>query len=195
MKIYTKTGDRGQTSLLGGKRVDKSHAALEAYGTTDELNSVIGIVISNLGILRSQSNLEAYAEEVSGWLVDLQRHLFILGSHLACEDEKIRARLPEVPESFVHWMEATIDHCETQLEPLSNFILPGGSRTASFLHFARTICRRAERLTVDLSEKNKMAATVVTHLNRMSDLLFVLARYANKKEGHKDQIWAGTAQS
>lgn len=189
MKIYTKTGDDGQTALLSGARVNKDDHRLEAYGTVDELNSVLGLVVSHLSILKSQANLEQYCTEVSGWLEKTQHQLFSIGSHLACDNEKMRSRLPALNESSIQEMEQIIDQCETSLPALKNFILPGGSRTSALLHLARSVCRRAERNTVASHQIEAIDPLIIKTLNRLSDMLFVLARYANFREGHPDKLW------
>lgn len=188
MKIYTKTGDKGQTSLLSGKRVNKNDPRLMAYGTVDELNSSLGVVIAHLNILKSQANQSAHAEEMMFWLKTIQNQLFTVGSHLACDSEKWQSQLPVISADFVESLERIIDKCETQLPKLKNFILPGGSRISAFLHVSRTVCRRAEREVVAI-ENSTTPEIITVYLNRLSDLLFVLARYTNFREGFPDQVW------
>ncbi len=179
MKIYTKTGDEGTTGLVGGKRISKSHLRLEAYGTFDELNSVIGCVRSGTPLGNYDSLLEAF-----------QNDLFNAGSRLACTDEKILAKLPELRPAAITDMESAIDAMTTKLPPLKNFILPGGTSGAALLHLARTVCRRAERLVVRLKDSGEAVDDIsIQYLNRMSDCLFVLARYVNFEGGVEDVLW------
>lgn len=172
MKIYTKTGDKGETSLLGGTRVRKSHEKIEAYGTVDELNAAIGV-------------LAASAPSHTAFLRAIQHNLFNVGSLLATE-RKLNFNLPELKESDILELENEIDRLNDQLPPLNNFILPGGSLQSAYAHMARTICRRAERRVVDLSENHSL---IVQYLNRLSDYLFVLSRALLKQEGLEEIIW------
>ncbi|MBI3385170.1 cob(I)yrinic acid a,c-diamide adenosyltransferase [Candidatus Gottesmanbacteria bacterium] len=196
MKIYTRTGDGGQTSLYGGKRVLKSDLRIEAYGSVDELNSVVGVVItesqknkttkilferSENFSLRSKNNLISF-EEV---LLEIQGDLLLIGSLLA--GYKISSIKYQVLSSKK--LENLIDNLEKGLPELRNFILPGGSRTGSLLHLARTICRRAERRVVELNQKETIDKNIIIYLNRLSDLLFVMARFVNKEEGIKEIVW------
>lgn len=188
-KIYTKTGDQGKTSLVGGTRVAKTDARLAAYGTLDELNSVLGIIRSQLG----GADLKQFAAEVEPSLQTIQNNLFNIGSHLACEDEKLRTQLPQLSPGAIHSLEHEMDVWESELSPLRNFILPGGSPLAAFTHLARTVCRRAERETVALSLSPAGATAVNTeqmiYLNRLSDWLFLLAREFNRLLGQHDITW------
>lgn len=184
-KIYTKTGDKGQTSLVGGSRVAKTDSRLEAYGTIDELNSVLGLVRSHL----RGSNLDAFESVIDGALQTVQNNLFNIGSHLACEDEKLRAGLPKPNSAHLLALEKDMDLWEAELPPLKNFILPGGSLLAAFAHQARTVCRRAERETVRLSERATIDPETVVYLNRMSDWLFLLARKFNFQAKNADVEW------
>lgn len=186
MKIYTKTGDAGQTSLVGGQRVNKTHARLEAYGTIDELNSYVGLCISSL---RSEMSLSQNLEKVEEVLVDLSRlqhKLFNTGSLLACEDGDLAKKLPQIQKQDIEWMELAIDEAQKKLSPLKEFILPGGSQSSSHFQVARTIARRAERcilrLFEGLTDDDPLKDTntlVLAFVNRTSDYLFVLARLAN----------------
>lgn len=176
-KIYTKTGDKGQTGLVGGKRVSKNDPRLEAYGTVDELNSCVGLAISLLP--------KGKASEVAALLKKIQNELFNLGSRLACDDTEMMKHLPGITDEQVRAMETKMDEWENQLAPLKNFILPGGSPAASALHMARTICRRAERHTIALN----VEPTLVVYLNRLSDFLFTMARQVNAELGEKDVAW------
>lgn len=181
MKIYTKTGDAGQTGLFGGDRVSKASARVEAYGDVDELNSVLGIVRADLDLgTRFETLLEA-----------IQSRLFDLGAELANERGKDLG-IPLVDEDDVVAMEHAIDHAEDELAPLRTFVLPGGSRLAAHLHLARTVCRRAERRVVALAESGAtVRPEVLRYLNRLSDLFFVLARLANHRAGIADVPWVG----
>lgn len=180
MKIYTKTGDKGQTSLVGGQRVSKADARLEAYGSVDELNAVLGLLIAEL---------EAHPKEFAKALQTLkqtQNFLFHVGSHLACVDEKIKAGLPKLQDEWVVAYEKEMDDMTAELSPLKEFILPGGSFAASWSHLGRTVARRAERCCVALEDTEGL---VIQILNRLSDYLFVLARFCNLKLGSADVTW------
>jgi cob(I)alamin adenosyltransferase len=178
MKIYTKTGDKGETGLLGGERVPKDALRIEAYGVVDELNSVLGVVRA----LRPKKKIDDVLKKI-------QHHLFILGADLATPNEKKRSSLPRIENADCDSLERTIDTIELSLRPLKAFILPGGTLVASQLHFARTVCRRAERSIVRLSRVEYIGHDVIVYLNRLSDLLFVLARYANHADGKKEVQW------
>ncbi len=180
MKIYTRTGDDGTTSLFAGGRVKKDDARVEAYGTVDELNSV-------LGIARAISK----NDEINGIIQEIQNYLFHLGADLATPFEVENLRVKRISKEDVEKIEKWIDEIDLRLEPLRNFILPGGTLLASFLHLARTVCRRAERRIVYLSEREKINTQIIPFINRLSDLLFVLARYANKIENVPDVKWTG----
>lgn len=181
MKIYTRTGDEGTTGLFGGGRVAKSHPRVAAYGDIDELNSILGWV-------RSTAPTDFHDE-----LFDkIQRDLFSIGGHLATPDpEKVRAALAKADLSTarVAEFEALIDHADRELPVLRAFILPGGSPKAAALHVARTVCRRAERSVVDLTESTSVPSDFIVYLNRLSDLLFTLARLANHRSGLTDLTW------
>lgn len=183
-KVYTRTGDQGKTSLIGGTRVSKAHLRLETYGTIDELNSVIGVVIASAGV----------DSEVQAILQRIQSDLFDIGSHLACEDAQMREKLPLIHEDHIGELEALMDTYSLALPALKNFVLPGGSLAASHAHIARTVCRRAERLCVALSESATDGAQVepliTRYLNRLSDYLFVLARKLNHDVGISEVLWA-----
>lgn len=181
LKIYTKTGDDGTTGLFGGERVRKDSARIEAYGTVDELNSAVGVARS-----------EDAPQELSDLLREMQVGLFVLGADLATPlDQKITYNIPRIERSDVERLERLIDEHESHLSPLKNFILPGGSECAAHLHMARTICRRAERLLVTLRDEDAIGEHDLIFLNRLSDLLFVLARRANKLAGVEDVEWDG----
>jgi len=180
MKIYTRGGDTGETSLFGGERVRKSAPRVSAYGEVDELNSVVGVARAEI----SHGDLRAKLETI-------QSSLFDLGGELATPGAARAKAGPRVAEADVAELEGWIDALETELEPLRNFILPGGSRAASHLHLARTVCRRAERIMVELADQpgEMVSAPSLKYVNRLSDYLFVAGRYANDK-GARDVLWA-----
>ncbi|HJU76199.1 MAG TPA: cob(I)yrinic acid a,c-diamide adenosyltransferase [Gemmatimonadaceae bacterium] len=181
MKIYTKTGDGGETGLFGGGRVGKDHPRVEAYGDVDELNAAIGVARSAEALPR--------IDEV---LVPIQRDLFGIGAMLATPNlEKMREQLAKarLDDTRIAELESAIDACENELEALRSFILPGGSAKAAALHVARTVCRRAERRVVHLQREIEIPDVVVRYLNRLSDLLFMLARVANKAGGRGEVTW------
>lgn len=176
MKIYTKTGDSGETGLFGGGRVSKDHPRVRAYGEVDELNAALGFA----------ATLEPVAFE-SSLLQAIQRDLFTMGAELATPD---RGKLREVLDAaHVGALEKVIDRHEAHLTPLKNFILPGGAPKAAALHVARTVCRRAERAVVSLKHEQPINESIIHYLNRLSDLLFVLARAVNAQTGHADITW------
>jgi cob(I)alamin adenosyltransferase len=178
MKIYTKTGDKGQTSLLGGSRVPKHHLRIESYGTIDELNS-------HIGLLRDQA-INAKHIEV---LLEIQDRLFTIGSYLASEPQKSKVKIPLLKEEDVVFLEKQIDELNDSLPPMRSFILPGGHTTVSFCHIARCVCRRAERLVVHLSETETVSDTILRYLNRLSDYLFVLARKLSEELKASEIPW------
>jgi len=165
MKIYTKTGDKGYTSLIGGTRVPKHHLRIESYGTVDELNSYIGLI-------RDQE-LTEYDKEI---LKQIQDRLFTIGSSLAADPEKSKMIIPDLHAEDVELLEKEMDRMNERLPELRHFILPGGSNAISYCHIARCVCRRAERLSVHLAEESKVDEQVNIYLNRLSDYLFTLAR-------------------
>lgn len=180
MKIYTKTGDTGQTSLFGGARLPKHHLRIEAYGTVDELNSVLGCAVTELKDAPLKSEL-----------LEIQKQLFVLGAELASPQADSKMSAGFLQESQINHLENLIDQMEQGLAPLTQFILPGGSRSSSLLHLARTVCRRAERLVVHLNSEEALRNQVIVYLNRLSDYLFVAARWANKQEAVEDVLWNG----
>jgi cob(I)alamin adenosyltransferase len=172
MKIYTKTGDKGYTSLIGGTRVPKHHLRIDSYGTVDELNSYIGLI-------RDQQ-LNDMDKDM---LKQIQDRLFTIGSSLAADPDKSRMAIPDLYETDITLLETEMDRMNEALPELRHFILPGGSNTISYCHIARCVCRRAERLCVLLAEESKVDEKVIIYLNRLSDYLFTLARmvgYADK---------------
>lgn len=178
MKIYTKTGDKGFTSLIGGTRVPKYDLRIETYGTVDELNSYIGLI-------RDQE----VSDQQSALLKEIQDRLFTIGSSLASDPEKSRMKLPDLHLSDVELLEQQIDQMTGELPQLRHFILPGGGQSVSFCHIARCVCRRAERLCVHLSEDSHVDQTVIVYLNRLSDFLFVLARKLCKDMDVAENQW------
>ncbi len=179
MKLYTKTGDSGLTSLNDGKRVKKNAARVETYGTVDELNAIIGIARS----FDLPSEMEADFEHLS-------LDLFNLGSDIATRrNADVKFKVVRIEQGNVDWLERKIDEYDEKLPTLTHFILPGGTKAAAFLHQARTVCRRAERLAISLSESEDIGEFVVIYLNRLSDYLFVAARLANFYAGKSDILW------
>ena len=178
-RIYTKTGDEGLTGLGGGRRVPKDSPRVSAYGTVDELNSAIGVALA-LGL----------SDRLVDELGRIQNELFDLGSDLCWpSDDERRARIPTVQPHNVERLETLIDELNETVGPLSNFLLPGGSPGAAQLHVARTICRRAERATITLSREEAIGDLVLPYLNRLSDALFVMARYENHANGVDEPLW------
>jgi cob(I)alamin adenosyltransferase len=180
-RVYTKTGDGGDTHLVGGHRVGKDDLRIECYGTVDELNSAIGV-----------ARLHAQAPEVHGIdeiLARVQSELFNLGSQLATRAEDIRPTQPVIQERHVIRLESEIDRFNEDLAELKSFVLPGGGALGAHLHLCRTVCRRAERLAVALGRRETVAPEVIHYLNRLSDALFVLARAAAQKTGHAEVLW------
>lgn len=180
MKIYTKTGDKGKTSLIGGTKVLKSDRRIEAYGTVDELNSFIGLCLDHL---------ESYL--IENKLSEIQDRLFTIGSALACDPEKeTKLKIPDLHEEDVVLLEHEMDKMNELLPPMKSFILPGGHVAASTLHIARCVCRRAERCCVRLQKKKtEVDPLIIKYLNRLSDYLFVLARFAAHQLGAEEIPW------
>ncbi|MBI4051426.1 MAG: cob(I)yrinic acid a,c-diamide adenosyltransferase [Elusimicrobia bacterium] len=178
-KIYTKTGDKGETGLIGGSRVPKNHPRVSAYGDVDELNSHLGTALSHLP---KDSMYDPLKEHLS----EIQKDLFDIGAILASP----KSTSQEIPVSKITKMEQEIDRYTQELPPLKNFILPGGCPPGAALHLARTVCRRAERSVVALSSKEKVTSSVITYLNRLSDFLFTSARWVNYKQGASETLWA-----
>lgn len=178
MKIYTKKGDTGTTGLIGGTRILKSSLRIEAYGTIDELNSFIGVV-------RDQKIDDVYQKQ----LIEIQDRLFTIGSSLASDPEKSNMKIPDLLPSDVEALEKWMDEMESQLPEMKHFILPGGHQAVSFCHVARCICRRAERIIVDLHQHEFVADLVIVYVNRLSDYLFVLGRILGQDLGATEQPW------
>jgi len=180
VKIYTRAGDDGSTSLVGPGRVPKSSARIEAYGCVDELNAVLGLV-------RAHDHEDWLASELDV----IQSQLFQVGAELATTEAQALAKLERVSDPDVLQLEGWIDRLELDLAPLKNFIVPGGSELAARLHLARTVCRRAERRIVALHAAEPTEAVLIRYLNRLADLLFVMARWSNHRGGVAEQIWRG----
>lgn len=181
MKIYTRTGDKGDTGLIDGSRISKSDLRIIAYGEVDEANSHIGLIISNI-------EMNSIFDDIRKILLSIQQNLFVLGAELAnprsLKDDKML-----VKKEMISTMEKHIDNFESELEPISYFVLPGGTIESSLLHICRTVVRRAERSTVALAKEQKINQEIVTYLNRLSDLFFVLARVTNKRQKRNDTPW------
>lgn len=185
-KVYTRTGDGGQTRLAGGQQVWKDNMRVEAYGTVDELNASIGLVrVMNAELSGSHGEAGQLEEELR-WI---QNKLFDIGGILATAPGQTFKNMPRVTEQDVSRLEKTIDRCQKDLTPLKEFILPGGGRVSGFLHQARTVSRRAERMCVRLSREEPVEDMIVKYLNRLSDALFVLARWAAKTHGEPEFLW------
>jgi cob(I)alamin adenosyltransferase len=178
MKIYTKTGDSGKTSLIGGKKVDKCCDRLESYGTIDELNAHIGLVFDTCN-----------DEQVRGVLANVQRNLFTVGAQLACEDAE-KFRLSTIDAQQIELLEQTIDNYTANLPQLKDFILPAGYAVATQCHVARTVCRRAERCIIKLNETEAVDANIRIYINRLSDFLFVLSRKIMNDHGFAEVTWS-----
>lgn len=216
MKIYTKGGDHGTTSLFGGKRVEKDNLRVEAYGNVDELNSLIGVILFDLLSLRGpheRSNLEITTSRSAGLamthgveknikdkLIRVQTELFVLGADLSAPlDIPTKGRsafggkvkVPRIKKTFISRLEKEIDHWEKELPKITKFILPGGSKIGAKLHFARTVARRAERAITALAKVEKVNVNAQIYINRLSDWFFVAARYANKLQHIEEKIWQG----
>ena len=185
-KVYTKTGDAGKTRLAGGQEVWKDALRVEAYGTVDELNSIIGLARVFNRDLAKENPSKDQLEDVLRWI---QNKLFDLGGILATSPGETFKNMPTVTVAHVTHLEQRIDSCQEDLEPLKEFILPGGGKVSGFLHQARTICRRAERLCVTLSREEEVSPEVIRFLNRLSDALFVFARWVAKTQGEPEYLW------
>ena len=180
-KLYTRSGDRGETGLYGRRRVRKDHPRVVAYGTIDELNSVLGVAASISRAAKLTKTIEA-----------IQNELFDIGAELASVEpanKRAQSAVPKLTQARVAWLEELIDEYDAKVPELRNFILPGGTTVASFLHLARTVARRAERETVALARTERVNPQVLAYLNRLCDLLFALARYANKSARRREVLW------
>lgn len=188
-KVYTRTGDSGETALVGGTRVPKNHQRINAYGTVDELNAILGIVVAHARLAKDQVVLSA----VEGSLLRIQNHLFNVGADLATLPEHRWAGMIRVGTTDVDWLEGEIDKLNEDLEPLKEFILPGGGIISTFCHQARTVCRRAERESMFLLNLEGEDLGVLTYLNRLSDYLFVLGRWVAKASNESETYWSKDA--
>lgn len=184
-KIYTKSGDDGTTRLVDGSCVEKFNPRVEAYGTVDELNSYLGVVRAHLQNLPELISLDATLEKI-------QNELFNIGSLLATENDEVFKMLPLITSGQIQHLEHQIDLMTSQLPELRNFILPAGHLATAHLHVARTFCRRSERRAAEIAVKDSRYAETLQYLNRLSDYLFVAARWTNLKTGHQDVIWKKT---
>jgi cob(I)alamin adenosyltransferase len=185
-KVYTRTGDKGGTGLVGGKRVAKDSSRIEAYGTIDELNSVIGLTRVFNEEKRDDADAHRFLDQV---LRQIQDELFDLGSELATPTDFSYPGMYRVGEAEVKKIEQLIDECQKELEPLRSFILPGGGRIGAYLHQCRTVCRRAEREILRLSRAEELSQWPLKYVNRLSDLFFVLSRWISKQTGEKEYLW------
>ncbi len=184
-RIYTKTGDKGETGLAGGGRVSKDSDRIEAYGTVDELNSIIGIARSLFKKIPDRPLIQ----KIDPCFYKIQNILFVVGADLATAPGKTYPNQPFIQEKQILELETWMDEWQEDLKPLPEFILPGGGEIASFLHLARTVCRRAERVAVRLSRKEEVRPEVIRYLNRLSDALFVLSRWLSHKLGEEETLW------
>ncbi len=185
-KVYTRTGDAGKTRLAGGQEVWKDCLRVEAYGTVDELNASVGLARAMNAEAATKSAASTQLEEDLRWV---QNKLFDVGSILATVPGQTFPNMPEVTAQDVTKLETMIDRCQEELAPLKEFILPGGGKVSATLHQARTICRRAERICIHLSREESVAAELNKYLNRLSDALFVLARWVSKTQGEPEFLW------
>lgn len=185
-KVYTRTGDAGKTRLAGGQEVWKDSVRVEAYGTVDELNSMLGLARALNEQAGTNTGASTFMENTLKWT---QNKLFDLGGILATAPGEVFPNMPTVADADVAHVEHLIDECQKDLAPLKEFILPGGGQLPALLHVARTICRRAERLCVTLAKEESVSAELVTFLNRLSDALFVFARWVAKQQGEPELLW------
>jgi cob(I)alamin adenosyltransferase len=185
-RVYTRTGDKGNTALVGGRRVPKDSHRIESYGTIDELNSVIGLARAFNADKLDEGEAHRYLDEV---LAKIQDELFDLGSELATPEDAAYAGMYRVGAAEVKRLEETIDHCQKDLAPLKSFVLPGGGKVGSFLHQCRTVCRRAERDILRLTRDEQIGEWPLKYVNRLSDLFFVLSRWIAKQTGEEETLW------
>jgi cob(I)alamin adenosyltransferase len=185
-KVYTRVGDKGETGLVGGKRVPKDSPRIDAYGTIDELNSIVG-----LARVFNEEDLDAGEAHqfLDGVLCQIQDELFDLGSELATPPEFFQEGMYRVSQKEIDRIEKLIDQCQKDLEPLKSFILPGGGRVGAYLHQCRTVCRRAEREILRLSRAEEINHDAIKYMNRLSDLFFVLSRWISKQTGEQEYLW------
>jgi cob(I)alamin adenosyltransferase len=181
-RVYTRGGDKGETSLIGGERVSKGALRIECYGTVDETNATLGLVVESLAASQAGPHLIPILRRV-------QNELFNLGAELASQDETTRAKLPKIEQRHVEALERDIDGVNDDLPALKSFVLPGGGWPSAYLHLARTVCRRCERLVVGLAATEEVSELAVAYLNRLSDALFVWGRWCAFKDGHPEPLW------
>ena len=185
-RVYTKAGDKGETSLIGGERVSKDDPRLDCYGTVDELNATLGLLVEALASSKAKDHMTPVLRRV-------QQELFNLGAELACEDAELRAKLPRIEQRHVDGLERDIDAVNDALPALKSFVLPGGGWPSAYAHLARTVCRRAERLVVELATKEDTGPLAVQYLNRLSDALFVWGRWCALQDGQPEPLWDSRA--
>jgi len=190
-RVYTRTGDQGDTALVGGKRVPKDSLRIEAYGTVDELNSIVGLARA----FNHEAPASPARDRLEGILKRLQNELFDLGSELATPPDACYEGMFRVGEEQVKALEDLMDECEKTLDPLNSFILPGGGRVSAFLHQCRTVCRRAERIVRRLGREEDIGPGPLRYLNRLGDLFFVLSRWIGKQNGEREFLWERGLQS
>lgn len=184
-RVYTRSGDQGDTGLVGGKRVAKDSLRIEAYGTVDELNAAVGLARA----FNQQGAASPARDRLEEILRRLQNELFDLGSELATPPEAFRNGMFRVAETTVVALEQLMDECEKELDPLNSFVLPGGGRVSAFLHQCRTVCRRAERVVLRLQRAEDIGPGPLRYLNRLGDLFFVLSRWIGKHNGEREFLW------
>ncbi|CAG5085596.1 cob(I)yrinic acid a,c-diamide adenosyltransferase [Parvicella tangerina] len=178
MKVYTKTGDTGETSLFGGKRVKKYNVRIEAYGTSDELNSWIGLIIS-----------QSIHEDHKSLLIEVQDRIFTLGAQLAADPDKPKLKMPRIKQEDILLLEERIDKMDEDLPEMTKFTLPGGNTIVSYCHLARCVCRRCERRVIELADQAEVEPLVIQYLNRLSDYLFVLGRKLAQETNASEVFW------
>ncbi len=184
-RVYTRTGDQGETALVGGKRVPKDALRIECYGTIDELNSIVGLA----RCFNADAPASPSRDRLQDILKRLQNELFDLGSELATPAEAAYEGMYRVGPDDITALEAIMDECQNGLEPLNSFVLPGGGHVSAFLHQARTVCRRAERLVLRLGREEAIGPWPLRYLNRLSDLLFVISRWITRQRAEPEQLW------
>ena len=191
-KVYTRTGDKGTTRLAGGQKVPKDHLRLEGYGTIDELNSIVGMARS---FTKDLFGKVKEARRLDDELLQIQNKLFDIGGILATSPGQTFKNMPTIKEADTLHLENLMDDCQKDLKPLKEFILPGGGKLAGFLHQARTVCRRAERICVRLDHEEKVPAEILKYMNRLSDTIFVLARWISKAQKEPELLWSRSKAS
>jgi cob(I)alamin adenosyltransferase len=188
-RVYTRSGDLGDTGLVGGERVAKDDPRIEAFGSLDELNSALGIALAEIASLAPAAEIAGAIDELRATCLWAQQRLFDLGAYLATPPKKFQSGMPNVRAEDVERLEKTIDRWGEPLPELTSFVLPGGGKAGAWLHFARTLCRRAERRIVRLHRDSPLDARVLAFVNRLSDFLFVAARHASRLLGEAEVLW------